>query len=166
MIIYLAASYKRKHEIQKYAQDVIDRGYDLSSSWLLPDDARPNGLRNSTVDSAKDTVPLEAMYFAQEDWNNVLRADVVVAFTESPVSGASRGGRHVELGLALAWGKKVIIVGPRENVFCTLPQIHHYWNWGEAVLNEIGRSSWTAEGDLYQDVYETRMNTQFQAQLV
>ena len=158
MIVYLAASYNRKSEIAEYARDVSEYGHEVASSWLLPDNTRDNGDQNNQVDQAENTVPLEAMYFALEDWQNVLRSEVVIAFTEPSKSGAPRGGRHVELGLALAWGKKVVVVGPRENVFCALPQVYHYWNWGEDVLEEIGRSSWTAEGDLYQDIHEVRMH--------
>ncbi len=39
-------------------------------------------------------------------------------------SGYSRGGRHVEAGYALAKGKYLVLVGPRENVFYSLPHWH------------------------------------------
>ena len=48
-----------------------------------------------------------AQPFALEDYADVSAADIVVSFTEAPGSGAARGGRHVEFGLALAWDKTV-----------------------------------------------------------
>lgn len=54
----------------------------------------------------------------------------LIAFTERPRANlASRGGRHVELGMAIALSKTIVIVGPRENVFCTLPGIVHHDTW-------------------------------------
>ena len=39
---------------------------------------------------------------------------MLIAFSEEPRAlNASRGGRHVEFGIALALGKKVAVVGPR-----------------------------------------------------
>jgi len=61
--------------------------------------------------------------FAAEDIADVQSADMMIAFTEEPRSCASRGGRHVELGMAIAYGIPVTIIGPRENLFCWLPQI-------------------------------------------
>ena len=46
-----------------------------------------------------------------------MAADAVIVFTEMPNSVLATGGSHVEFGLALAQGKRVIVVGPRENVF-------------------------------------------------
>jgi len=34
----------------------------------------------------------------------------------------SRGGKFVELGMAIAWDKRIVICGPEENVFCSLAQ--------------------------------------------
>jgi len=53
---------------------------------------------------------------------------VLLFFSEPPDSHSKRGGRHVEFGLALAWGKRLMIVGPRENVFHCLPQVEQYAN--------------------------------------
>jgi hypothetical protein len=43
------------------------------------------------------------------------------------------GGRHVEFGLALAQGKRMIMVGPRENVFhYLLPDSQIFATWNKA----------------------------------
>lgn len=53
-------------------------------------------------------------------------ADLVVSFTEAEDAPASRGGRHVSFGVALALGKRLVVVGHRENVFHTLPQVQFF----------------------------------------
>jgi hypothetical protein len=51
-----------------------------------------------------------------------------VAFTEEPpiFPVASSGERHVEFGIALAAGKRVCIVGPRETMFHHLMSAERY----------------------------------------
>ena len=66
-----------------------------------------------------------------------MAADTVIIFTEIPNTILATGGRHVEFGLALAQGKRVIIVGPRENVFHYLlldSQIFATWNKAFATI--------------------------------
>lgn len=76
------------------------------------------GVRASWLDEVEGTHPeAEA---AKIDLNEVKTSDVLVAFTETPDIGYYTGGRHVELGAALAMGIPVICVGPRENIFCHL----------------------------------------------
>ncbi len=69
---------------------------------------------------------------AQEDMDDVQAADALIAFTE-PRRGEGAGGRHVELGMALAWGKRLLVVGPREHLFHTLPSIEAYPTWTDAL---------------------------------
>jgi len=60
---------------------------------------------------------------------DVIRADCILCFTEEPtehVSWAARGGRHVEFGVALAMGKRLCVVGPRENIFHHLPRVEQF----------------------------------------
>ena len=74
---------------------------------------------------------------ARQDCEDLIAADAVVTFTEIPNTILATGGRHVEFGLALAQGKRVIIVGPRENVFHYLlpgSQIFATWNKAFATI--------------------------------
>lgn len=71
--------------------------------------------------------------FAQEDWDDLLAADIVVSFTEEPRGTNSRGGRHVEFGAGLALGKRAHVVGPRENVFHCLPDVTIHDTWTSAL---------------------------------
>ena len=62
-----------------------------------------------------------------------MAADAVIIFTEIPNTILATGGRHVEFGLALAQGKRMIIVGPRENVFhYLLPDSQIFATWNKA----------------------------------
>jgi nucleoside 2-deoxyribosyltransferase len=125
--VYLAARYSRRVEINAYADLLRALGYDVTSRWLLG---------NHQLDDVGLSVEgehQERIRFAQEDWEDLTKADLVISFTELPRSAPSRGGRHVEFGVALARGKWCVVVGPRENVFHCLPQVSVFTYWNEAL---------------------------------
>ena len=127
--IYLAARYFRLDELNGYAEQLRAMGFTVDARWLkgahrFSDDAL-------SVEAATDQISLVGLRFAQDDYEDVRDADWVLCFTEKVRSGHSRGGRHVEMGLALAWRKRVVVIGPRENVFCCLPQVEHYIDFKE-----------------------------------
>ena len=138
--IYLAARYSRRLELCGYREELTALGFEVTSRWLngshqLDDKGVPisdeGERRFEEMDPSADHL---RVHFAQEDMSDVLSAGTLIAFTEEPRSGNSRGGRHVELGIALAAGKRVIIIGPRENMFCWLPQVEHYESWEKLTL--------------------------------
>ncbi len=120
MKIYLAARYTRREEMRERAIELEAMGHKVTSRWI-------NGSHGMDDDN-----PREAERFALEDFADLLEAGVVVSFTEAPRSGHSRGGRHVEFGMAVAVGKTTIVVGHRENVFHCLPWVVFYETWDEA----------------------------------
>ena len=138
-IIYLAARYGRLEEILGYAEELRAVGYEVSSRWL---DGPGQGIFINSlakeVEAAPFSVPRSGRLFAQIDYKDVEVADTLIAFTESSVSVHNRGGRHVEFGLALAWDLRLIMVGPRENIFYTLPQVEHFRVWGPKVIKALG----------------------------
>jgi nucleoside 2-deoxyribosyltransferase len=73
---------------------------------------------------------------AETDIDDIRRADALVAFAEEAAGGG--GGRHVELGVALALGKLVIVVGRPEHLFHRLPQVRVAMDWdgAHATLRE------------------------------
>ena len=136
MKVYLAARYPRIYELNGYADELRGAGHEVTSRWLLGNHQIHRAI--DLVEAATVSIPIEGQPFALDDYDDVARADVVVSFTEPPRTyGASRGGRHVEFGLALAWNKRVLVVGPRENVFHTLPQVEHFWEWGPEVIQRL-----------------------------
>lgn len=60
-----------------------------------------------------------------EDVDDVRNADWTISLMEEPRSG-TRGGRHIEFGIALALGHKLSIIGPRETVFHHLDEVEHF----------------------------------------
>lgn len=126
--IYLASRYSRFPEMQGYRSELEQIGFFVTSRWI-------NG--DHQVDDAGLSVQAkeaERLQFAQEDYDDLCAADLVISFTEAPRSSNSRGGRHVEHGMAIALRKRVIVVGHRENVFHCLPQVEFFPTWKEAYL--------------------------------
>lgn len=123
MKIYLAARYSRFPELQAYRDDLRTAGHVVTSRWI------------EGTHQAKDLTATidEARTFAVDDIADLAEADCIISFTECPRSGNSRGGRHVEHGLALAWNKKIIVVGYRENVFHCLRVVEFFETWPAAL---------------------------------
>lgn len=119
---YLAARYSRRDEMLGVRDVLVGFGHEVTSEWIegghqaAPDDE--NAMLN----------------FACEDLRDLHRADTVLCFTETPREPhTNRGGRHVEMGIALGLGKRVIVVGPLENAFTTLAK-HHFPDWSRFVM--------------------------------
>jgi len=137
---YLAARYGRREELCAYKADLEARGHDVPARWLLGEH-QVYGTEAARAVQAGGPVPAaQAFVFAEDDMEDLLAADVVVNFTEPPRSTASRGGRHVEFGIALGLRRaasafddqlrRLFIVGPLENVFHALPEVDgHFDDW-------------------------------------
>ena len=157
MKIYLAARYSRREELCVYRNELRALGYDVLARWLdgehqLANDGTPIGehgealvegvLRSGEVISEREQTQRAAALrqrFAQDDWEDVTAAELVINFTEPPRSKANRGGRHVEFGIALARGARVIVVGFRENIFHWLPRVEFCRSWEEVKALLPGR---------------------------
>jgi hypothetical protein len=118
MRIYLAARFDRSAEMLDVAAALSRIGHFVTSRWI-------HGRANSPD-----------LLSAVEDLEDLSDADCLVSFTEQPTEGvpwAARGGRHVEFGVALATGKRLYIVGTRENIFHHLPRVEVYRNLAELL---------------------------------
>ena len=123
--VYLAAAYPARDLVRRYAADLRDSGFRVRAAWLdetAPLDAGP-----------ADAPALENARVARLALADIDAADHLVAFTERPppVAARARGGRHVELGYALARGKTVWTCGPAlEHVFHFLvPPRRRFHRW-------------------------------------
>lgn len=156
MRIYLAARYSRRVELCGYRQQLRDLGHTVQARWLdgehqISDTGTPIGesgealvegtLRSGETLSEHEQSERAAVLrqqFARDDWADVNAAECVISFTEPPRSKAHRGGRHVEFGIALALGTRVIVIGHRENIFHWLEQVEfcRTWEQAKALLTE------------------------------
>ena len=110
--VYIASAYQRRDQMRTYALDLQRIGWEVTSSWLqqtLPFDAPVKSFPES-----------EMSKLAEQDVEDIRRADIFVTYTEPVSRRYPRGGRHVEFGIALALHKPILIVGAVENIFHTL----------------------------------------------
>lgn len=117
MKIYLAVRFGRQEEMKAIKKQIVELGYDVVSRWL---EVEFSGTRAEERATDKHREKWSLI-----DYYDVKDCDTIVNFTEPPDS-CGRGGRHVEFGLATAWGKRLVVIGYRENVFHHLPQVEFY----------------------------------------
>lgn len=129
MRIYLAARYSRNEEMRGVRDLLTVLGHEVGARWI---DCHGGKYPGSFTPQQLNGDPEYCAGVAADDLQDLTRADTVISFT-FPESGG-KGGRHVEFGLALALGKRVILCGPRENVFHTLPEVEHYPDWARLVM--------------------------------
>lgn len=73
------------------------------------------------LDEQADTQATRA--HAEMDLEDVKAADVVVFLNPWQFKTSGTGGRHVEVGYALAHGKPILLVGEKSNLFHELPLV-------------------------------------------
>lgn len=112
---YLAARYSRRDELRVHRDMLVALGHTCMASWL--DTAWPISDTGSTA--APDQY---REHYAIKEALEVRQCNMLIAFTEEPRS-STRGGRHVEFGIALGMGKRVVVIGQRENLFYYHPDV-------------------------------------------
>lgn len=128
MKVYLAAPYRRREELQRYRDDLYDkdtygrRPIVVTNRWLDLPDGPP------VTEEEVATNPSVGRSLARDDTEDLRGCDLFVVFTEPPVV-TDRGATEVEWGMAIAYSKRLALVGPRTNVFHTLEEVHHFGEW-------------------------------------
>lgn len=147
MKIYLASRYSRREELCGYRTELETLGHTVTSRWLngkhqISNTGQPIGdTGEALVESDSAEANELRAHFVTEDCQDVYDADMVVSFTEPPRSAlGNRGGRHVEFGLGVAWNKKMVVVGHRENLFHWLDGVVFFQDW-KSALEGIGIAS-------------------------
>lgn len=144
MKVYLAAPYRLREQIVRYRDELISLGFEITSRWLdglgqrvLNDGSELGPEQERVVEAflAGETDDSEALRLsgicAQADIRDVYDSDVLIAFTSRE---AKRGGMHVEWGYAIAAGKTLAVVGPREHIFHCLPDVEAFVTWDQCVM--------------------------------
>lgn len=115
--VYLSARFDRRDELNRYRDELESLGIEVTSRWLT----------DPTPDLTDDAWRI----LAAKDRGDVARADVFILFAERDRDGG--GGRHVEFGMALALGKRLIVVGEVENLFQRLEGVEVVSSWRHAM---------------------------------
>lgn len=124
---YLAGRFSRLPELVSIADE-------LEATTLITVTSRWLRGGHEWVGTPDEAIPVERnAVFAQDDFDDIDAADLIVCFTEPARSAPARGGRHVEAGYALAKRMPMIVVGPVENIFYCLPEITRVESWSEAT---------------------------------
>lgn len=138
--VYLAARYGRRLEMVERACELKAAGYVSSATWL---DGTHETLDESPGWGGR------AAEFAKVDLEDIERSDWLVMFADDP-GMVSRGGRHVELGYALALRRhggrpSVVIIGEPECVFHWADEVMRFPTWRAflgALVESRQAASW------------------------
>jgi len=124
MKIYIAASYPRKLDALVLGAKLIAYGHIVVSGWVFEDEGYSD-----------DQNKFERMQDASiRDFKDVRECDLLVCLTDGE-NQLTHGGRHTELGIALALGKRVVVIGELEQVFHYYPCMRRLTI--EELLDEI-----------------------------
>lgn len=126
--VYLASRFARQQEMVRVGEELEADGLLVTSRWLKS----PAPLKKADLEDGS------AAALAAMDLSDLRGSDACIAFTEPEGSpGQGRGGRHVELGIAVGLELPILLVGPREHVFHALPTLHWAPNWetGRALIS-------------------------------
>lgn len=116
MKIYLAGRYARLKELKRYAVTLEKAGHTVTARWL---DGDEEGKTQEQI--------------AMMDWEDVVKAEMVIAFTDPYGSLNKGGGRHTEFGMGYALKKHCWIVGQKEQVFHSLIGVRQFFNMRDVV---------------------------------
>ena len=130
--IYLSAAYSHREKMEKYALLLEEQGHSITSKWVHGDhDLVPWKYRQhwTTDIGTPDGVDPHAQPIAIQDYDELKEANTLIFFSQKPSNPAPRGSRHVEFGMAYSLGIEILVIGPRENLFHTMPEIRHWTTW-------------------------------------
>jgi len=111
MKFYLAASFKRRDELNREARYLQQNGHQVTSRWHSQE-------HEADVTNDWELSPEgPALQFATNDLADIDEADAVLMFSSRERPAKGRGGRHAEFGYCLGTQKPVYIIGRREHAF-------------------------------------------------
>lgn len=124
--IYLASRVSKRPVLYEWGDELERAGFEIVSRWSK----RGNDHILAPGQKSEQAPRSERIRFAEEDIEDLMKADIVISLAETPRND-SRGGRHVEFGYALALGKEMYVVGEAETVFHELPAVMRFDTWSE-----------------------------------
>jgi hypothetical protein len=138
---YFAGRYSRHAELARYRDQLtMLPGARVTSRWI---DCHDGELEVSYTPEAMAADPEACWKHGAADLADLEGADVIVSFT----GGGGKGGRHVEHGMAIALHAgddprayrmmRLVVVGPRENIFHCHPATEVYPHWNAFLHHEL-----------------------------
>jgi hypothetical protein len=118
--IYLVARYSKRLEMVQHARTLESLGYIITSKWITEVYDNPTAAENY-------------QQAAEEDYENISEANILLFFAEPPEASSKTGGRHVEFGIALVLDLEIFVVGPKENIFHYLDNVKHFETFDEVL---------------------------------
>jgi nucleoside 2-deoxyribosyltransferase len=125
MKFYLAAGFSRKEEIAAKSCQLVSVGIGVTSTWPA-ENIDPKHTLNDLSDEY-------LRLHGEKDIKEIDEADGVILFTQEPTKPFVRGGRMHEFGYAHGLCKRLIVCGPRENIFHYLPEVEVFSTWEELL---------------------------------
>lgn len=126
MKVYIAAPYAARELAKTYADELAAVGIECTSTWVT----ETTTIDNQSTGAATGLDDEQVRQHVTTDLRDIDRADVLVhltakhvwhnmgiSYTSSIVPALNSGGRHIELGYAIARTKFIVNVGAPENVF-------------------------------------------------
>lgn len=113
-IVYIASAFEEQQTCRIIRDTLSVFDIYCSSSWLSTESA----LTRTVTDA-------DRYQRATQDLIDIATADVLVAYNPSDYARSGTGGRHVELGYAVAKRMPVVLIGARTNVFHYLPSVRY-----------------------------------------
>jgi nucleoside 2-deoxyribosyltransferase len=116
--VYLASDFARYPYVDEVARRLEALTHDVVvvSSWH----ASPSDEEVAAAGTTTAHLPPSAQDIALRADEAIRRCDTFVVFTTGEYA---RGGRHFETGLAYGLRKRIIVVGPEEHAFHSLPNV-------------------------------------------
>lgn len=129
MKIYIAAPFAARNVAMTTAFTLEDAGHEITSKWH----GSTRDIHVGTVGISPESDDAEVLEHALADLADIDRCDAVLHLTGSycselvnvPLHWLHTGGRHVEVGYAIAKGKDVHLIGEPENIFGRSIAYHH-----------------------------------------
>lgn len=142
MKVYIAAPYAARELAKIYADELATIGIECTSTWVT----ETTEINSQSTGAATGLADDQVYEHVNTDIRDINRSDVLVHLTavhvyrntrndysSSKAPALNSGGRHVELGYALARNMFIVNVGDPENVFHR-SRVTNALGWNEAVL--------------------------------
>lgn len=107
---YVAAPWGHRLHAKQAKEQLEAAGFVVTSSWIEKHADKPGD------SSGLDFDPILLKEEATEDAQDVHKADIFILLNTQK-RGEETSGKAVECGMAMAWGKPVILVGEPTNIF-------------------------------------------------